>query len=81
MSTRESPSARVMEHGEDPVSELARGLHAYLSKHRLVRAEAMHSAAAVVDTDMRRLTDRCYAGLSQALIRLRGSTATPDACQ
>jgi DNA-binding transcriptional regulator YbjK len=59
--------ARVMEHGENPVPELAVGLHAYLSERRLVRAEAMLSAAAVIDTDLRRLTERWYAGLSQAL--------------
>jgi DNA-binding transcriptional regulator YbjK len=67
--------AEAMAEAEDPVRELAIGLHEYLSNPLLVRAEAMLSAAAVVNAEMRSLTDRWFEGLGQALTSRLGAEA------
>jgi DNA-binding transcriptional regulator YbjK len=60
---------------DEAMAMLAKGLHEYLSDERLVRADAMLSASAVLDPQVRPLTDTWYAGLSTVLAARLGAVA------
>ncbi|MDH2416092.1 TetR family transcriptional regulator [Nocardioides sp. CER19] len=61
---------------DDGIEALGRGLHEYLSDAQWVRADAMLSAASVVDPQVRPLTDAWFSGLAAALTPHLGAAAT-----
>ena len=60
---------------DEAISMLARGIHEYLSDDRLVRADAMLSASAVLDQQLRPLTDGWFGGLANVLSLRLGAAA------